>query len=270
MFPVLLKLGYKKIMENELMPKSIYYEKKNSLDALIELHQGYLTESGYLETKNRNICYANGRYIPWTSFAFTYFFDRIDLKNKRILEFGSGASTLYFSNRANSVVSVEFDHEWLVAMSNLSLENKNLILIDGSSATWGFESTPGNGDHLRGKNAIIIRAYDHDLQCGLAIKSYSYNMDLLCSNIKVQIMNSDIIFIDGHYRNTVMAIVAAEKYKKIIIVDNSDTKNTQLGIQYLINAGFKELPFHSLGPLNPYGSTTSIFYLESFDLLETN
>lgn len=49
---------------------------------------------------------------PWFTYAAIHFLNSIDLHEKRIFEFGSGFSTLYFRNRGAIVTSVEDNHFW--------------------------------------------------------------------------------------------------------------------------------------------------------------
>jgi 16S rRNA A1518/A1519 N6-dimethyltransferase RsmA/KsgA/DIM1 with predicted DNA glycosylase/AP lyase activity len=42
--------------------------------------------------------------------------DRLD-SDMRVFEYGSGFSTLYFAERVSSVVSVEYDQQWIEKLS---------------------------------------------------------------------------------------------------------------------------------------------------------
>ena len=71
---------------------------------------------------------------------------------------------------------------------------------------------------------------------------------------------ADFIFIDGGFPNTEIVTVGNMR-KETIIIDNADQASLAYGLNFLKEIGYKEIPFHGLGPLNPYGFTASIFYL---------
>lgn len=74
------------------------------------------------------------RIIPWMtddSVQFIEKFIRSKSKNLNILEFGSGASTLYFSSRCKSIVTFEHNLEWAdtVRETATALKMNNLTLL---------------------------------------------------------------------------------------------------------------------------------------------
>jgi len=50
--------------------------------------------------------------LPWMSYAAIDFLDEYLTRSMKVFEYGSGGSTLYFSQRVASVVSVEDNPEW--------------------------------------------------------------------------------------------------------------------------------------------------------------
>ena len=50
--------------------------------------------------------------VPWQVPASIYFMDHLCLPSSRVLEFGSGGSTLFFARRCEKVTSVETDVKW--------------------------------------------------------------------------------------------------------------------------------------------------------------
>lgn len=86
--------------------------------------------------------------LPWWTFDAIEAVQRFlgQSRDKRVFEWGSGASTLWLSERAKSVTSIEFDPEWHAALSK-KLTNRpvSLKLVPSSSegsigsAKSGFE-----------------------------------------------------------------------------------------------------------------------------------
>ncbi len=79
--------------------------------------------------------------------------------------------------------------------------------------------------------------------------------------------SADWIFVDGgprnFYTNFVLRYV---KEESIFVLDNTDETYTKCSRDALKQAGYAEISFHSLGPLNPSSWSTSVF-VKSFDSL---
>lgn len=55
----------------------------------------------------------NNEYIPWFSYPLIEILKELDLSKKKILEFGSGCSTIFFIKKNCNVLSYEEDKNWL-------------------------------------------------------------------------------------------------------------------------------------------------------------
>ena len=69
----------------------------------------------------------NNEPLPWFTYPCIEFLKTINLKDKKILEFGSGSSTLFWENKAKSVISVEKDLEWYVNLKKKINNNSTKI-----------------------------------------------------------------------------------------------------------------------------------------------
>lgn len=68
----------------------------------------------------------SGRPLPWYTYPAIHFLSAKNLSERDILEFGAGQSTLWWAERARSVIALENDSGWLEALkrkvpSNVSL-----------------------------------------------------------------------------------------------------------------------------------------------------
>ena len=77
----------------------------------------------------------NGNPLPYFSYPAIEYIETLDMSRLKILEIGSGYSTIYFSKRAKKVISFECDPKWLRKVNNeikkLDLEKKvNLKYVD--------------------------------------------------------------------------------------------------------------------------------------------
>ena len=60
---------------------------------------------------------SEGLPIPWITYSAAEYLKGLDLTGRRVMEYGSGFSTLFWAARAASVVSVEGDAEWYARMA---------------------------------------------------------------------------------------------------------------------------------------------------------
>src|SRR5258708_13687669 len=49
----------------------------------------------------------DGNYVPWFTYPAIEYIKQLDLTDKRVLEYGSGFSTMFWAKRARSLVSIE-------------------------------------------------------------------------------------------------------------------------------------------------------------------
>ena len=66
---------------------------------------------------------------PWFTYSAIHFLNSIDLKGKRVFEYGSGFSTLYFRNRLAEVTSVENNHLWVDKIEAMSSDSTNSQIL---------------------------------------------------------------------------------------------------------------------------------------------
>ena len=73
--------------------------------------------------------------------------------------------------------------------------------------------------------------------------------------------NFDIVIVDGRDRvNCMISAVNSIKEEGIIILDDSERKSYQDGIEFLIKKGFKRIDFWGISPGLFYKKCTTIFY----------
>jgi hypothetical protein len=67
------------------------------------------------------------RRVPWWGGGVVNFISENIQPTDTVFEYGSGGSTLWFAERAKSVVSVEHDWKWYRTVRREALENVNII-----------------------------------------------------------------------------------------------------------------------------------------------
>jgi len=86
--------------------------------------KGYLYDIGWIHSfEKRMPINKKGNPLPWVTYSFINFIEnRLD-KTMDIFEYGAGNSTLWYSKRVNSVISVEHDKKWFDKMRQLVPKN---------------------------------------------------------------------------------------------------------------------------------------------------
>jgi hypothetical protein len=69
----------------------------------------------------------SGKFQPWLTYPLIEYLNGLDFSDKDVFEFGAGASTLYWTDRARSVTSVEFDARWYETLKPKLPANATLI-----------------------------------------------------------------------------------------------------------------------------------------------
>lgn len=71
----------------------------------------------------------DGKPLPWYTFPIIDFLKFRDYKEKTVLEFGGGQSTLWWAKRAKKVVTLEGDHDWYEKIKNKMPDNVDLHFV---------------------------------------------------------------------------------------------------------------------------------------------
>lgn len=91
-------------------------------------YKGILDEYGWLKSFNKmQSIDRKGKPIPWFTYSATSFLKDRLTKNMNVFEFGSGNSTLWFSERVKNIISVEYDVKWYNKVKNEIPDNVELI-----------------------------------------------------------------------------------------------------------------------------------------------
>lgn len=241
-----------------IIQKSGFYIDEPFDTAMVNVNNDYLYESGWIETKFNNVSYFNNNYYPWITFPAIDFLDSLLLSKSEILEFGAGASTIFFANRARNVISYEFDPIYYSQITEISKLYKNVQILNGDLAS-SVVARQFKIDQDQTGDLDLISCLSEDL------KNFNLNADKIYegnfySSLCANISQSDFIFIDGGPRNSALLLTARfAKQNAVVLVDNTDSAYLSIGLKILREAGFHEIPFAGLGPLNPFKWQSSFF-----------
>lgn len=130
---------------------------------------------------------AHGNPVPWYTYPAIEYLRGFDFSQCSVFEFGSGNSSLYWANRARTVVSVEHNEAWYQQVNGRRLANQtvlhrpdavsyagavgeagqpfDIIVIDGE---WRLECTQCALPRLKDSGMIVLDNSDRtvELACG--------------------------------------------------------------------------------------------------------
>ncbi|MGA7217617.1 MAG: class I SAM-dependent methyltransferase [Candidatus Sulfotelmatobacter sp.] len=148
---------------------------------------------------------AFGKYsrTPWLVFsAVDYLAENIS--GRRVFEFGSGMSTVWFAERCAQVVSVESNSGWYEAIRERSLQLPNVKIIYASSKEDYLDALAAAGDKFdlilvdglyRSECARLARQYLN--RGGLIVVDNTDKFPDLAAKVKELFSDSDIRFFRG-------------------------------------------------------------------------
>jgi len=86
----------------------------------------------------------SGECLPWYTYAAIQYFNQLDFSDCRILELGSGYSSVYWASRASSVLSVERARDWYEEMRSMNnSENCEILLFEDRVDYFAFLDSVG-------------------------------------------------------------------------------------------------------------------------------
>lgn len=94
----------------------------------IKFFQIFNFKYGHSNVSNGLIQGGNGEPLPWITYPAIEFLDTLDFSDCHIFEYGSGASTLFWANRAMTVTSVEKNPKWFELVQGQTPKNASIFL----------------------------------------------------------------------------------------------------------------------------------------------
>lgn len=174
---------------------------------------------------------ASGSPIPWFTYSSLGFLEprlaRIDL-SPRVFEWGAGASTTWWCERASDVTAIEHDEHWCRQTADTLPPNGAVHLrkVDGPAASYPA-----------------------------AIGEFDGTFDIAIIDGRLR-------------NECAAAVVALDRAPGVVIWDNAERPHYTPGQQALLDHGYKVIPFHGLGPISPVPWTTSVYYRPDANCLE--
>tara|TARA_X000000950_G_scaffold184202_1_gene223078 strand:- start:256 stop:945 length:690 start_codon:yes stop_codon:yes gene_type:complete len=171
--------------------------------------------------------------LLWINYNSINYLKKFVSKKKIVLEYGSGASSAWFSKRFKKLISIEHDELFYSKLKKIKKKKKLKFKY--------FLTKPQNKIDKYGSKRIK----------NFSFKNYIFKPNTL--GIKF-----DVIFIDGRSRiECLKNSLYLVKKKGVIVFDNSDRKEYK---NYLDSLKFKKKVFKGLCPGLPFKSETTFFF----------
>lgn len=190
--------------------------------------------------------------VPWLVFSFTrWLSSRIDSRMD-IFEWGSGGSTLFFAEKAKSIISVEYNSNWAEKIKNQAFREKynNVSLIFMPPDNFREGGYGGNQD------VEVYSPESKSLFIGKIFIEYAKTI------LNYPDSSFDIILVDGEARKGCL-IHSMPKIKKggMIILDDSECAIYKEVIEMFKSPEWKVLSFFGPAPscIWPVFKSTTVF-----------
>lgn len=175
----------------------------------------------YTTIKEWSCLDAEGKPICWYTYPALEYLDHMNFASLKVFEFGSGNSSLWWLNKAKSVVSIEDDQEWYKKISgqvkkSASLKFRYILADDKNKYITSFDETHAD---------IVIVDGKHRKECSEHLVSLQKN---------------------GKWEGC------------MLIFDNSDWYPETVSMLRQ-SLGWVQADFHGFGPINNYTWTTTMF-----------
>jgi hypothetical protein len=208
-----------------------------AMKSSLQVCKTLLFDHGYFKSVQRGeLRDHENNYVPWFTYPAIEALRNWDLSDKRVFEYGSGYSTLFWASRAKEVVSVEHNRSWYEKIVKLAPPNVRMLLApidDGNDP----EPTPATREQF---------------------KNYAEAID----------GRFQVIVVDGYARSRVryqcaQAALPHLDTNGLVILDNSDW--LPASAMFLRDAGLIEVDLSGPVPGNNNYQTTSFFFTRQFD-----
>lgn len=167
---------------------------------------------------------------PWVSFRALSALDRMPLRSASVFEFGAGGSTIFFAERAATVISVEHNPRWHEEVASL-LAERALSNVECRLA--------------EAQNGVVSGEFlSHRIEyAGMSFSNYVSQID------DVPDESLDLVFVDGRARVAcIKRSISKIKSGGRIVLDNGDRKEYQSIVNELETLGWRVSRYSGFTP----------------------
>jgi len=230
----------------------------------IRYHLEELQDKGWQQSLLTGESVDNTGPVPWITYPAMAFLKGIITSDLKVFEYGCGNSSLWWSNRVSSVISVEHSVAWAEVVSKRAPPQLRIVLKQMNEAVEP-SLVPMIAQFFATNPELPTSGHrEHDVDNGLLCQEFAaYATEIG----KYGPEHFDVVVIDGMARG-LCAWMATKYIKKsgFIVFDNSDRWQYNCAFKILAEHGFKRIDFHGPGPGRAIDWCTTI-YLRSLDTI---
>jgi len=123
----------------KLLPRTVWSKMRALGTAMIAPVRFSIKTGHWKSSLQATARSASGSPIPWYTYPAIDFLGQRNFKDRNILEFGGGQSTLWWSARARSVLTVEENVEWVASLRSRIGGNVSLHYVPAEDTTRNIE-----------------------------------------------------------------------------------------------------------------------------------
>jgi hypothetical protein len=226
------------------------------LPDLLELARDYLEPVGWFESLKQGMSVDASGPVPWITYPAIEMLKRLEMRQRRVFEYGAGASSLWWAARGAEVTSVEYDPAWQRYIPSPLLPGNTVYVIEKETPAPPVVIEWLNRDFF-GKGLDPEPRYKFGPSPSVACRPF---LAYATSILRYPKEHFDVVVIDGAAR-VLCAWVAPQVLNPagIIVFDNTDRVIYSSAYSWLADQGFARIDFWGPSPINRYESCTSLF-----------
>jgi len=192
--------------------------------------------------------------VPWYTYAARLVLERCVPRAARVLEFGSGGSTRWWTQRGCTVVAVEHDPVWHAQ-----------FIATEAAAGLDIRLRPAGSVPTDAGAGAVVRAWAAGLASAQAqAPGPAEGLDELVAYAAEGLLcgaeSFDVVVVDGTARNLCARVaLACVKPGGLVVFDNAERPQYAPGHALLGEAGLVRVDFWGPGPINPYPWSTALY-----------
>jgi len=157
---------------------------------------------------------------PWYTNPCMDRIKQLELSDKIVMEYGGGASTVWWCKKAKYVYTVDHNAEWWVAIDKMLRENG---VVEKSTNTY---IPTHEGDQTDTRDAYVKPEFLNGVKVDIAIVDGVHRYE--CAEYAVKVLKPEILIIDNHQQDFVFICPALDflldgvKMERFIQPDHTD------------------------------------------------
>jgi hypothetical protein len=119
----------------KILPESVWSPARAYATGIFTPFRFSTTTGHWRSSLRRAACDSTGKAIPWYTYPAIDFLHQRDFRDKAVLEFGGGQSTIWWAARANHVLTIEEDEAWFKRIASEAPTNASVhhLAVDGGT-----------------------------------------------------------------------------------------------------------------------------------------